>query len=79
MVLCVRVPGLSIPLEFRLKMTASGAGPTLYDLHFAQRGGGQAGTGPERRRHAAETSARPTRAPAWCARCGHRGDDLTTC
>ncbi len=44
MVLCVRVPGLSIPLEFRLKITASGAGPTLYDLPFAQRGGPQAGT-----------------------------------
>lgn len=46
MILCVRVPGLSIPLEFRLKMTASGAGPTLRDLPFAQRGGAQAGTRP---------------------------------
>lgn len=46
MILCVRVPGVSIPLEFRLKMTASGAGRALHDLPFDQHGGAHAGTRP---------------------------------
>ena len=79
MIIYVRVAGLSVPPQFRHKISASGTVSTLHDWRVAPDRSAHARTGPNTRDTATDTSARPIREAGRRAQCGHGGDDLACC
>ncbi len=79
MILCVRVPGLFIPHEFRTDVSASDAVSTVNEWRLAPRRSAHARTGPSARDHATDTSAAAAREAGRSAQFGHGGADLVCC